>query len=749
MYSIKFITFIICIALMLKVTKSLDLDETECNNLPRPRLDLPITNGFGFQKTQNFKQMNNTNRKRGRRGGIRTRNRKRGVKKPFLPVIILGNARSIVNKIEEIEANSKHFYEYRESSVMCFTETWLKESMPDSQFHLTDFTLIRSDRTTSSGKSCGGGVCLYFNNKWTHTNNIHVKQRICNENVELLSVSVRPYYLPREYTHVIFNAVYVPPSADASVASRTISDCLHEQATQHPDSVRLVMGDFNHCSLASSCPQMMQYITCPTRLEKTIDLCYGNVKNAYKASALPPIGESDHNVIHLTPMYKPLYKRVKPMTKEVRVWTDDATDQLRDCFATTEWSTFTRDSDDINAISEVVTDYVHFCSDSIIPTKTVKCFANNKPWVDKKLKDILNDKKRAFKENNKDKIKEINKKLKEEIRAGKKVYKNKIEDMFKSNDSKSAWLGMKTAAGISGTKTNIRVNNEIEYANDLNTFYSRFDRFDFFHQITNIKLDLQNNDTKLSEIKQSEVERVFKKVNIYKASGPDRISGRVLKSCYTELSSVFTFMFNLSLSTGKIPIKWKTSEIIPVPKKHAFVTMNDLRPVALTSIIMKCFEKIVLNLLREEVNKKLDPMQFAYKAKRSVEDAVLVFVNSILKHLETPHTYVRTLFVDFSSAFNTIQPHIMCNKLLFLGVHDRLVLWISDFLTNRTQYVKLNNTCSKTCEVNTGAPQGCVLSPTLYTLYTNDYRVSNAQLTSLVKFADDSAFLGFFSSTPL
>jgi len=74
-----------------------------------------------------------------------------------------------------------------------------------------------------------------------------------------------------------------------------------------------------------------------------------------------------------------------------------------------------------------------------------------------------------------------------------------------------------------------------------------------------------------------------------------------------------------------IPTLWKTSEIIPVPKKQKNSVMNDLRPVALTPIVMKCFEKIVLKHILACLSPVQDPFQFAYRAKRSVEDAILTF----------------------------------------------------------------------------------------------------------------------------
>ena len=74
---------------------------------------------------------------------------------------------------------------------------------------------------------------------------------------------------------------------------------------------------------------------------------------------------------------------------------------------------------------------------------------------------------------------------------------------------------------------------------------------------------------------------------MHKASGPDKICGNVLRSCCYELAGIFTTLFNLSLRQSNIPTTWKTAEIIPVPKKPMFTDMNNLRPVALTPIIMK------------------------------------------------------------------------------------------------------------------------------------------------------------------
>ncbi len=107
--------------------------------------------------------------------------------------------------------------------------------------------------------------------------------------------------------------------------------------------------------------------------------------------------------------------------------------------------------------------------------------------------------------------------------------------------------------------------------------------------------------------------------------------------------------------------------------------------------------------------------------------------------------YVRLLFIDYSSAFNTIVPIKLAVKLTFLGLNTSLCDWIQDFLTGRPQVVKMGQFTSNSITLNIGAPQGCVLSPLLYSLYTHDC-VSSHSSTSIVKFADDTVVLGLISN---
>ncbi len=243
------------------------------------------------------------------------------------------------------------------------------------------------------------------------------------------------------------------------------------------------------------------------------------------------------------------------------------------------------------------------------------------------------------------------------------------------------------------------------------------------------------------KICEEDVSKVFRRQKIRKAKGPDGVSPACLKACAVQLSSIFTLIFNRSLELCEVPSCFKCSTIIPVPKKPKITGLNDYRPVALTSVVMKSFERLVLAHLKDITGPLLDPLQFAYRANRSVEDAVNMGLHYILQHLDKPGTYARILFVDFSSAFNTIIPDTLQKKLTQLSVPTSICQWITSFLTDRQQLVRLGKFSSNTCTISTGAPQGCVLSPLLFSLYTNDC-TSKDPSVKLLKFADDTTVIG-------
>ncbi len=152
-----------------------------------------------------------------------------------------------------------------------------------------------------------------------------------------------------------------------------------------------------------------------------------------------------------------------------------------------------------------------------------------------------------------------------------------------------------------------------------------------------------------------------------------------------------------------------------------------------------------MHKIKTSLHNTLDPLQFAYRPKRSTDNAISSTLHLALTHLENKDSYVRMLFIDFSSAFNTIIPQQLINKLNLLGLNNSLCNWILDFLTGRPQSVRVGHNTSSTTTLSTGAPQGCVLSPLLFTLLTHD---CTAKFSSnhIIKFADDTTVVGLISN---
>ena len=148
--------------------------------------------------------------------------------------------------------------------------------------------------------------------------------------------------------------------------------------------------------------------------------------------------------------------------------------------------------------------------------------------------------------------------------------------------------------------------------------------------------------------------------------------------------------------------------------------------------------------LTTSVADRVDPLLFTYMARGGVEDATLTLVHLVASHLDKAGS---VLFMDMSAAFQTIQHHVLIQRFLDLDVHFVLVLWIRQFLCDRPQRVSLNAhmlvkpVLSDEMVVNTGAPQGCFLSPVLFSLCTNDIRYHDPVLI-LLKYADYMAFVG-------
>uniref|UniRef100_A0A3P9KDL8 Reverse transcriptase domain-containing protein n=1 Tax=Oryzias latipes TaxID=8090 RepID=A0A3P9KDL8_ORYLA len=368
--------------------------------------------------------------------------------------------------------------------------------------------------------------------------------------------------------------------------------------------------------------------------------------------------------------------------------------------------------------------------------------ATTDTWKD--LRPCINLKKLAFNNNDKIGLKTAQKDLDIAIKKARNKHRLDIENSFNAKNTKHLWDTMKKVTNMNSVKTQPTTMNSADKANELNKFFLRFDSHNAGH-MADIDILNPGECSPCTELLNCDlVINTFRKVPNKKSAGPDGLTSFLYRNCSEELSEAWAPVFQKSIQSCEVPALWKNSVIIPIPKISSPQSGNDFRPIALTCIAMKCFEKIMIECLKEEVSPFLDNLQFAYKHGSSTADAVISASHLILKHLEAPNSYARVLFADFSSAFDTVQPAILVKKMLEMNVNPDMVKWFFSLLTDRTQQVKLNGTFSKRLSCNTGIPQGAVSSPLLFTLYTNSCQSSHTQ-NKIIKFSDDTIIISLLS----
>ncbi|KAK0136692.1 hypothetical protein N1851_027139 [Merluccius polli] len=155
-----------------------------------------------------------------------------------------------------------------------------------------------------------------------------VRESLCTPDIELLCVSLRPFYLPREFPQIFLTVVYIHPKANFDRALDIIFNLSHKLDLLSPDAPKFILGDFNNCPVKKCLRTYYQYVD----------------------------WASDHNVVYLRPIYQRLLQREKPQERSIKVWNNDSIMALQGCFDCTNWDTFK--CPDINEQVETISEFL-------------------------------------------------------------------------------------------------------------------------------------------------------------------------------------------------------------------------------------------------------------------------------------------------------------------------------------------------------------------------------------------------------
>ena len=230
--------------------------------------------------------------------------------------------------------------------------------------------------------------------------------------------------------------------------------------------------------------------------------------------------------------------------------------------------------------------------------------------------------------------------------------------------------------------------------------------------------------------------------------GTDNIPPHLLKRPLPFIIEPLTYICNLSIDKLIFPSQLKQAKVIPTPKTKDVSQPQNLRPILLLSILSKPLEKYIhqhQHLYKHiEKFRLLHPYQSGFRPLHSCHTALTNLVDTLLKAINE-NQLTGTVFVDFKKAFDLVNHHILLKKLELYFPNSTILKLIESYLSNRSQYVYLNNTNSDSKIIKSGVPQGSVLGPLFFILYINDLPLHLHKDTHNNLFADDASIYAIHS----
>ncbi|XP_054259632.1 uncharacterized protein LOC128984348 [Macrosteles quadrilineatus] len=255
---------------------------------------------------------------------------------------------------------------------------------------------------------------------------------------------------------------------------------------------------------------------------------------------------------------------------------------------------------------------------------------------------------------------------------------------------------------------------------------------------------------KLAVVTEPEIRKIIYSLKTKTSSGLDDISTKAVKFCSEELIKPLLHITNLSLCHGVFPQKMKVAKVMPLHKRGKKDDMRNYRPISLLPTFSKIIEKVVLAQLLQhlEVNKLLTENQHGFVKGRSTITALVDFVETLTDRIEEGSN-VTAIFLDLSKAFDCLVHDLVLSKLSSLGIQDVALQWFSSYLKDRFQIVEIQHITNKEISrtrssqqpVSRGVPQGSVLGPVIFILFTNDLPMQITPYGLSFMYADDTVIL--------
>ena len=270
----------------------------------------------------------------------------------------------------------------------------------------------------------------------------------------------------------------------------------------------------------------------------------------------------------------------------------------------------------------------------------------------------------------------------------------------------------------------------------------------FANDVTNSTILSQNvtmplPDQKIKNITSAEITKCIKfNIDIKKSPGYDMIDGKLLIELPKEAIDYVRNIYNAIIRLKYYPKVWKVAQIIAIPKQGKDLSnQSSYRPISLLPVLSKLFERLLHKRIAIFIDKKnaIPDYQFGFRRKYSTIQQVHRVTHKILNDFNDKK-YCVGVFLDVEKAFDKVWHDGLIHKLRHIFPQN-LVEILTSYISERKFYVKHNECHSSLRSIKAGIPQGSVLGPTLYMLYTADIPIPLDESAMIATFADDTILL--------
>ena len=678
-------------------------------------------------------------------------------------LILHYNCQSILNKTEELFRICLKL----KPKIICLTETWLDDSTSHTAGIPDGYKLLRCDRShvfkQKYGKTNGGGTAILYSDE--------IKVRKLNINTEdqetqWIEVKANQIFTlgliyRAEYTDLLVEKEDGIPLekqlCEASIRSKRI----------------IVTGDFN-CDVSAEVKDaatnrleemferfsMKQHITKPTRISQkntatTIDHIWADAAacSIKETGTIEEIGKSDHTGLYL----KLNLTTEKPEPESIRYRNyrnydaEAFNNDLKKELLNSDIESLI-DNDELDKAMDSFTKTFKETAQKHAPMieKTRKSKNENVPWFDKLLEMKIEEKnkkltlyrlygdKKDLKLANQigNEITHLKRKLK------KRYYKQKIEEY--DGDSKKMWRILKDVTQTTPDKSTIEPDflNQ-EKANAYNKYFATIGTV--VQNLIGTKDATPTADNTGSfhfhEETEETIIKLIDRIRVDVATGADEISAKLIKDAKYTIAKLLSRLVNLSYLKSTFPSSMKIAIIKALHKKNCTEDISNYRPLSILSVLSKIFERSATDQIVKylEENKLLNTTQHAYRKKHSTTTCLMEVIDYINTNKDKGKI-VGVASLDLSKAFDSINHTHLLNKLAKFGLDSEAVKWCKSYLEERKQTTKFKKFTSSEHTVTSGVPQGSILGPILFIMFTNEMaeHFSNCKIMS---YADDTQLI--------